>query len=216
MQNRRTWLAVVGAGLMVWPVILAGCNGDNDSGGPIFGATPTPTNPGPTATPGGSATATPRPTTGACTTGTGNATFSSVLAPILSTPIRNGCANGAIVSVGGRTGSVTVAFADTQSGKARALTFTVSDFIGGVTAGKSFTIGGTNVATYSESTVGGGAITQWMGTGGTFRINTLQGNNATVTLTNVRFGPGRSVGGIIAGTGTFTVNGSATVTLTPR
>lgn len=118
--------------------------------------------------------------------------------------------------MGGRTGSVTVAFADTQSGKARALTFTVSDFIGGVTAGKSFTIGGTNVATYSESTVGGGAITQWMGTGGTLRINTLQGNNASVTLTNVRFGPGRAVGGIIAGTGTFTVNGSATVTLTPR
>jgi hypothetical protein len=29
--------------LLVWPVILAGCNGDNAGGGPIFGATPTPT-----------------------------------------------------------------------------------------------------------------------------------------------------------------------------
>ncbi|MDF2440949.1 MAG: hypothetical protein JWN98_1933 [Abditibacteriota bacterium] len=321
---------------MVWPVVLAGCNGDNSSGGPIFGATPTPTtavsqlagtytgnftggangtlrlvinnngtitgtldspnlrsaastaivpmavftgsgtlgndgnfqipfrvgtqtvtfrgrltrqgsnviaqnltwsstsgqsgsftlqlivgNPGATATPVSTATpggsATPTPTTGggtgACTTGTGNATFSSASSSVTSTAFRNVCANGALSFANGRPVQIVVALGDAQGGKARALTFAANDFTNGIAAGRSYTVSPSNLATYTETVPGSNRITQWMGTGGTLRVTSLQGTNASVTFTNVRFGPGRAAGNITSGTGTFTINGSANVQL---
>jgi len=106
-----------------------------------------------------------------------------------------------------------VALGDSKSGKVRALTFAANDFVNGIATGRSYTLSLSNLATYNETVPGSNRITQCIATGGTLAVNQLQGTSAEVRFLNARFGPGRAAGSVTPGTGTLTINGSASVQL---
>lgn len=183
------------------------------------GATPTPSaSPSPTptsTTPGGSA---------GCGTGSGSATFSNITAGSADTSNLTGTNFQGQLNT--NNGNVTAAVLTFSNGcqsvpLVRAFSVSLNSVSANIVAGRTYSLtpsGGlpSVVASviYTETVPSTQATEFWLATGGSVRIDSISGNVVKFSLLNARFTPPTTPGGGTPGTGSFTVTGSATVTVT--